>query len=117
MSKEEFINNIKKWVALDNQIKQLNTTISKYRNDKQELTSNICEYMDENSLLEKKIEISNGNLKVYEKKDYTPLTFQYVEQCLHDIIKNEDQVHMIVQYLKQNRDITTSYDIRRNNIK
>ena len=73
--------------------------------------------MDENSLLEKKIEISNGNLKVYEKKDYTPLTFQYVEQCLHDIIKNEDQVHMIVQYLKQNRDITTSYDIRRNNIK
>jgi uncharacterized membrane protein YgaE (UPF0421/DUF939 family) len=117
MSKEDFINNIKKWVALDNQIKQLNTGISKYRNDKYELTSSICEYMDENSLLEKKIEISNGNLKVYEKKEYTPLTFQYIEQCLNDIIKNENQVNMIIQYLKQNREIKTSYDIRRNNIK
>jgi hypothetical protein len=117
MSKEEFINNIKKWVALDNQIKQLNTGISKHRNDKQEITSNICGYMEDNSLLEKKIEISNGNLKVYEKKEYTPLTFQYIEQCLHDIIKNENQVDMIIQYLKKNREIKTSYDIRRNNIK
>lgn len=115
MSKEEFIENIKKWVVLDRQIKQLNDQIKRSRTMKCEVTTNVCNYMTHNSIRDKKIEISDGHLRCVEKKEYSPLTFAYVETCLSQVIKNPDQVEYIMKYIKENREVKTSMDIRRNN--
>ena len=50
---------------------------------------------------------------MYDKKDYKPLTFTYVEKCLNEIIKDKTHVEYIIKYLKDNREITTSQDIKR----
>ena len=60
-----------------------------------------------------KIEISDGELKMYEKKEYPPLTFTYVEESLAKILSDKSQVDYIIQYLKSNREIKSSVDIRR----
>ena len=60
-----------------------------------------------------KIEISDGELKMYEKKEYSPLTFSYVEESLAKILADKSQVDYIIQYLKSNREIKSSPDIRR----
>lgn len=117
MSKEEFINNIKKWVALDSQLKQQTENIKRMREIKNNLTTNICTYMDDNSLQNKRIEISDGYLKYAEKKEYSPLTYSYIESCLKKIIENEEQVEYIINYLKNNRQIKTSFYIKRNDSK
>ena len=72
-------------------------------------------YMANNSIQNKRIEISDGHLRYVEKKEYSPLTFSYIETCLSQVIKNSDQVEYIMKYIKENREVKTSMDIRRNN--
>ena len=36
-----------------------------------------------------KIEISDGELAFCERKEYAPLTYKYVEECLQKIITDE----------------------------
>ena len=117
MSRDQFINDIKKWVAIDNEIKKNNENLRILRENKNNITSNICNYMDLNTIQDKRIEISDGYLKCFDKKEYSPLTFQYIEECLNKIIKNDDQVKYIIKYLKDNREIKTSKDLKRNESK
>ena len=59
------------------------------------------------------IGISNGELRIYEKKEYKPLTFTYVEKCLNEIIKDTSQTEYIMKYLKDNRELNITQDIKR----
>lgn len=117
MSRDQFINDIKKWVAIDNEIKKNNENIRLLRENKNNITSNICHYMNVNTMEDKRIEISDGYIKCFDKKEYSPLTFQYIEECLIKIIKNHEQVKYIIKYLKDNREIKTSKDLKRNESK
>lgn len=113
-TKEEFIENVKQWVVYDNQITNMNETLRTSRNKKSQLTTSICDYLESNSLTQKKIEINNCTLKYCEKKEYTPLTFNYIEDCLSKIIDNKDDIEYIMKYLKENREIKVFSDIRKN---
>jgi hypothetical protein len=111
--KQQFIENVKTWVLMDSQIKIINEKTKKIRESKHQLTESICEYMKESNLLENKIGITDGELRVYEKKEYSPLSYTYIEKCLAEIIHDKKQLDYIIQYLKQKREITTSLDIKR----
>ena len=113
MDKEKFIDNVKKWVIIDTQIKHINEKLKKLRDEKSNTTLDINNYMTNNTINDKRIEISDGYLKCYEKNDYSPLTFSYIEECLKKIIQNEQQVEYIIKYLKDNREVKSSIDIRR----
>jgi hypothetical protein len=113
-SREQFIENVKKWVLIDSQLKIVNEKTRKMRTIKNGLTDEICIYMTENNLKNNKISISDGELKIYEKKEYSQLTFGYIEKCLAEIIPEKTNVEYIINYLKEKREITVSNDIRRN---
>jgi len=110
--KDQFIQNIKKWVLLDSQLKIVNEKTKKMREMKNDLTKQICDYSN-NHKINNKITITDGELRITEKKEYSPLTFTYIEECLQKIISEQEQVDFIVKYLKDNRQITTVPDIRR----
>ena len=112
-TKAEFIENVRQWAYLDSQIKLVNEKIKKIREKKSLLAENICAYANANETLENKIKITDGELRIYEKKEYSPLTFGYIEKQLSKLIQDESKVEYIVKYLKENREITTSKDIRR----
>lgn len=112
-NKQHLIENIQRWVLLDSQLKIVNEKTKKIRETKAELNQKICEYMDQNNLTQNKIGISDGELRIIEKKDYSPLSYTYVERCLAEIITDKKQVDYIIQYLKEKREITTSLDIKR----
>jgi len=59
-------------------------------------------------------QINNCTLKYCEKKEYTPLTFNYIKDCLTKIIDNDDDIEYIMKYLKENREIKVFSDIRKN---
>ena len=98
-------------------IYEFDSAYSKIRENKSTLTSEICNYMDTNSIQNKRIEISDGYLRYAEKKEYSPLTYNYIEECLNKIIDDKEHVEFIISYLKNNRQIKTSYEIRRNDAK
>jgi hypothetical protein len=111
--KNQFVENIQKWVILDKQLKLIHEKTKQLRETKHELTGEICKYVTEQNLSGRKIEITDGELKIYEKKEYSPLTFGYIEKSLEKIIPEKSHVEYIIQYLKENREIKSSPDIRR----
>lgn len=111
-SKQQLIDDVQRWVLLEGKLKEVNEKVKGMRDMKNQLTRNITEYMKTNNL-KSNIEISDGELRFYEKKEYSALTYSYIEKCLKDIIADEKQVEYIIKYLKDNREQTTSTDIKR----
>jgi hypothetical protein len=109
--RKELTENVKKWVTLEKQLKIVNEKTRTMREMKHALSSEICNYMVTKQT-NPGIIISDGELKLYDKKDYTPLSYGYIETCLSDIIRDADHVKYIMGYLKEKRDITISKDIR-----
>lgn len=111
-SRELLIENVRNWVVLDQQLHNIHEKTKELRELKTKATANICDYMKSNNITTN-IGISNGELRVYDKKEYKPLTFTYVEKCLNEIIKDTTQTEYIMKYLKDNRELNISKDIKR----
>jgi len=112
--KNQFIDNVQKWVLIDNQLKIVNEKTKKMREMKNTLSQDICEYMNANNMIDKKIGITNGELKVVDKKEYSPLSYGYIEKKLQEIIPDKSHVEYIIQYLKDKREINVSQELRGN---
>jgi hypothetical protein len=104
--------NVKKWVLCDKQLKLAKEKIDKIRDLKQELGISILSYMVNHPISNNEIVITDGKIKMYEKKEYSPLTFSYIEQCLAKIIPEKSHVDFIIQYIKDNREVKTTPDLR-----
>jgi hypothetical protein len=99
---------------MDNQIKLIHEKVKKAREVKSDLMEKIIKYADENHITNTRIEISDGELRFCDKKDYQPISFGYVQECLGKIIADKKQVDYILDYLRENRRVTVSKDIKRN---
>ena len=112
-SKQELIEKIQKWVTLDSQLKIVSEKTKQMREMNTQLNSQICDYMNARNMAQNTINISDGELRIHEKKEYSSITFGYIERCLAELIKDKAQVNYIMQYLKDNREISTCSDIKR----
>ena len=110
---QTFVDNVKRWVVLDKQLKFVNEKTRQIRESKTELSKSICQYVETKHLLSRTIGLSDGELKFIEKREYAPLSFSYIEECLDDLITDKEQVDFIIQYLKDHRDVRVSTEIRR----
>lgn len=109
----KFIENIQNWTVVDTQLKRIGEKTRELREKRATLNAEVCGYIKDRGLEHTKITISDGELKVYEKRDYAPLTFTYIEECLGKMVENQEHVAYMMQYLKEHRAIKTSSDIRR----
>jgi len=110
--RERLIENVRNWVVLEQQLHNIHEKAKELRGLKSKITVNICDYIKSNNITTN-IGISNGELRIYEKKEYKPLTFTYVEKCLNEIIKDTSQTEYIMKYLKDNRELNITQDIKR----
>ena len=108
-----FEQNIQQWILIDNQIRGLNDKLKELREKKNNLTENINQHVEETNLSNATVKISDGQLKFVKMKETQPLTFKYLETCLSEIIKNEDQVHKIIEYIKNKREVKIVSEIKR----
>ena len=108
-----FEENIKKWVALDNQMKNLADQTKKLREDKNTAEEMILSYVETQGLKNATVNITNGKLRFTETKQTSPLTLKYVEDCLGKCIGNATQVDQIMRVIKESREVKYSSDIKR----
>jgi len=108
-----FESQIQQWVQIDNQLKSFNEKIKNLREQRNTLTENITKYAISNNLQNKNINISNERIQISNTKLAEPLTFKYLEKTLGEIIQNESQVKLIVEKLKQKRNIKIIPEIKR----
>lgn len=104
-------NMIKRWNALDEKSKELTIQQREIRNEKNELNDKICQFMKHRN--GSQITIGDSQIKMVEKKDYSPLTFTYVEDCLKTIINSDDNLKYIMKTLKDKRQIKVSNELKK----
>lgn len=102
---------LQQWVILDNQYKLVQEKVKELREKKSSLLESITSTggLSTNSV----VNITDGRLKLVNTNSTTPLTFTYLETCLSEIIKNEEQVKKIVDYLKKRRETKTITELKR----
>ena len=108
-----FENKIQQWVQLDNQVKKLNEEIKQLREQRNNIESNLSTYAKTNNMVDKTFMVNNDKLKFVDTKVPEPLTFKYLEKTLGEIIKNESQVQVIMEHIKQKRAIKIVPEIKR----
>ena len=113
MDKSQLISKIQRWVLLDSQLKIVNDKTKQLREMRSQLNSQISQYMLQNNMSNTKFDISDGDLRICEKKDYSSITFGYIERCLDELISDKTQVEYIIKYLKENREVNVSSEIKR----
>jgi hypothetical protein len=108
-----FENQIQQWVSIDNQLKQLNEKVKEMREKRNILEQNITNYASSNNLSNATIKIGDGRLKFTNTRVPEPITFKYLEKTLGEVIKNESQVQLIMEHIKQKRNIKIIPEIKR----
>lgn len=108
-----FDNKIQQWVQIDNQIKKLNEQTKQLREQRNTLETNLTNYAKSNNISNTTIKVNNDKLKFTDTKVPEPLTFKYLEKTLGEIIKNESQVKVIMDHIKQKRSVKIVPEIKR----
>ena len=104
---------IKDWVQLDNQLKIWNEKVKELRDKRNLVHNGIIDYASKHDLLNSNIKIGDNKLKFNQTKITNPLTFKYLEKCLGEVIRNENQVTQIMDYIKSKREVKSIYEIKR----
>jgi len=108
-----FEQQIQQWVSIDSQMKILNDKIKELRDKKNTISEQINTHIETSQLNNASVKISDGQLKFVKVKETQQLTFKYLETCLSEIIKNEEQVKKIVEYIKNKREVKYVPEIKR----
>jgi hypothetical protein len=108
-----FEQQIQQWVHVDNQIKNITETLKELREQKNTISNQINSHIETNQLSNASVKLSDGQLRFVKVKETQQLTFKYLETCLSEIIKNEDQVRQIVEYIKNKREVKYVSEIKR----
>jgi septal ring factor EnvC (AmiA/AmiB activator) len=108
-----FESKIQQWVSLDNQLKNLNHQVKELRDKRNTIEENITSYASTNNLSNANINITDCRLKITNTRVAEPITLKYLEKTLGDVIKNESQVKLIMEHIKQKRAIKIVPEIKR----
>ena len=107
-----FEQQIQQWVTIDNQMKIVADKMKELRDKKNAISEQINTHI-ETTQFNSSVKISDGQLKFGNVKETQPLTFKYLETCLSEIIKNEEQVKKIIEYIKNKREVKYVPEIKR----
>ena len=110
---------IKKWVVLDNQVKQLHTQMQVLKDEKDELTNSLIDYFDNANKKYPTINISDGRLNFVQVKQPNALSYKFLEQCLIEYFsKNSNDTNRataksLLDYIKSKRTYSVNKTIKR----
>tara|TARA_Y100000741_G_scaffold332701_1_gene288819 strand:- start:1545 stop:1889 length:345 start_codon:yes stop_codon:yes gene_type:complete len=110
MSLEE---NIKKWVVLDNQQKELNERIKDIRYKKNNLTGNIITNFSEKNINSPIIKISDGKLSLIETQQTNVISLKFLLECFNEYFTDEKEGDKLLDFIKSKRRITNVVSIKR----
>jgi len=111
LAKNEWMEQVKRWVILDHQLKYINEKTKKMREERADLCGKICQFLETTKMTNKQISTSQGRIRMTEKKDYETLSFTFLETHLAKILHDPTQVETVIQFLKDQRTVKTSNDL------
>ena len=103
-TKEELVENIKRWVKYDHEIKSLQKSIKDIRDKKKQLTSNLIDVMKTHEI--DCFDINDGKLLYTKNKVKTPLNKINLLSALEKYFENEKvNAEEVTNFILDNREI------------
>jgi len=109
VEKEEYETAIRNWIIFEKQLKTINEKVKQWKEMKANLSTTILQFIERNEM--DGIETNEGRLCCVQKKEYTPLTYGYLEKSLESIVQDKSKVQQIISFLKNNREIKTTHEL------
>lgn len=103
---------VTKWIKIDDKIQEMTAELKQLRNDKIILENALTSYAKDNNMENSTVKVNNKKIKFNVTKTAEPITLKYLEKNLCSIIKNEDQLHKTIEYLKNNREVKYNYSVK-----
>lgn len=106
---------LEEWNHIDSLIKTHTEKLNILKNKKKEISDELLE-LDELQQHEESTTIANlpdGKIKLVKTKITQSLTFNYLENCLNEIISSPEQVSTIIEHIKTSRKIDYVTELKR----
>jgi len=111
-TKEELVENIKRWVGYDTEIKNLQKSIKEIRQKKKELTESLIVVMKNHEI--DCFDINDGKLLYTKNKVKTPLNKNNLIIALNKYFKNESvNVEDVTNFILDNREIKIKENLKK----
>lgn len=107
-----FGENIKEYIELENKIEELNLQMKTLKVQKQLIHEKISNTITKNQWQNKQFHVNNYKLSMVDRKQYSSLTFSYLEEQLQKIIPDNNERDYLIKYLKNNRSIKNVQELR-----
>jgi hypothetical protein len=111
-TKEELVENIKKWVSYDYEIKNLQKSMKEIREKKKELTKSLIDVMKNHEI--DCFDINDGKLFYTKNKVKTPLNKNNLMNALEKYFENESiNVEDVTNFILDNREIKIKENLKK----
>ena len=108
---EEFVEVVKNWVKLDDEIRDYTSKIKDLKNERKEFEEFILEYME--SINENVIEITGGKLRRNKSNTKTPLKEESIQTALFEITKDNEKSMQMTKHIMENRPSVERVNLKR----
>ena len=108
---EEFITSVKKYLEVDDILKEIKEKTKQLTNEKKNYEDFILDYLK--SIDEKVIDVQDGKLRRNISKTQAPLKKEYIQKTLAEILNDMNKATMITDKIVNNRPIIERVTLKR----
>lgn len=108
---EEFVEVVKNWVKLDDEIRDYTSKLKELKNERKEFEEFILEYMS--NINENVIEISDGKLRMNKSQTKTPIKEESIQNALFEITKDNEKSIQMTKHIMENRPSVERVNLKR----
>ena len=107
---QDFKNDVKQWLAIDNELAQKNKEIKELRKIKNKvLEPKITSFMRDNNISD--LNTENGKVRCNERNTKKGLNKQNIRENLLQVLNDEMQVDQAMNLILTNREVITTYKL------
>ena len=99
-------------IQIQQELDSLNEKQKELRQHKNNLQDSIIQYMKENDMDHRSVKMGNHQMYIASRKQYSGITFHYLDKMLGNIIPDENQKSYVLKYLRENREIKDVPELR-----
>ena len=107
----EFIQNVKKWLEIDDTIKEIRVKTKLLTSEKKEKEQYILDYLQE--IDEKVIDVPNGKLRRNVTKSQAPFKKETIQQALVEITGDLSKATALTEHIIKSRPIVQRINLKR----
>lgn len=111
----EFIQNVKKWLEIDDTIKEIRTKTKLLTSEKKEKEQFILDYLQE--IDEKVIDVPNGKLRRNITKTQAPFKKETIQQALVEITGDLNKATALTEHIIKSRPIVQRVNLKRTKLR